>query len=599
MITKELISEIKSKINDNHKQAVTGDILQGVLVDMVKSLCEVYPQTYTEEQKAQARMNIDALSNHNGEITKEKLSIEVQAILNDVANKQNISDAALATIAKTIVGAINEVYKGGLEDASIATSKIEDGAITEPKLDADLVNVITSAVQPEELASAIATALSSYVAKADIVSTTGSATDKVMSQHGVTEAIDGVTNKVTELEEQINGNIQVITPEFLPNYRYNLQRVVGDELRPFALLASDNCDCVSIEVNGGDKVRIIATPQKSTTYAWTLTSRITSSNSVIVKAIPNIGVAVDEVIDIVEDGILYVVCKIGSPRLLEISRKVDGGLKEEVSKIKTELGKVAPIYGKKVLFIGDSICAANEVDKILGGTDGGWAKRIGESYELIYVNDAAGGQVVTENLYNQSGALRRSILTKFNVNHSKLPDAEYTIFDIGTNDADVIGYIVETKSDGTIGLKDKADYPSAFGTWNYSDFSGEYDTNTFCGALEKYIHKTLTTYKGMKFGYIVAPKMALPQYSSYAPLRFANRKAYYDVAVAICKKWGVPVLNLWEDCWTNPFLSEHYDTTKTAAENISAGKYYLDGQHPTPTCYEYISPIIARWMESL
>ena len=217
MITNELISEIKSKINDNNKQAITGGLLQGVLVDMVKSLCEVYPQTYTDEEKAQARANIDALSNYDGEITKEKLSVEVQAILNDVANKQNINDASLATIAKTIVGAINEVYKGGLKDASIATSKIKDGAITEdklasgavttpkiandavttekvndgaitePKLDTDLLNIITSAVQPTELASAIATALTSYVAKADIVATTGSATDKVMSQKAVTD----------------------------------------------------------------------------------------------------------------------------------------------------------------------------------------------------------------------------------------------------------------------------------------------------------------------------------------------------------------------------------------------------------------------------
>lgn len=38
MITNELISEIKSKINDNRKQAVTGGILQGVLVDMVNDL---------------------------------------------------------------------------------------------------------------------------------------------------------------------------------------------------------------------------------------------------------------------------------------------------------------------------------------------------------------------------------------------------------------------------------------------------------------------------------------------------------------------------------------------------------------------------------
>ena len=184
----EKLKEVIAKqIKENGRREITGPVLQAVLMAMVDILGEVYPQTYTDEQKAQARANIDALSNHNGEITKEKLSIEVQAILNDVANKQNITDESLATIAKTIVGAINEVYKGGLKDASIATSKIEDGAITEPKLDTDLVNVITSAVQPAELASAIATALASYVAKSDILDTTGSATDKVMSQKAVTD----------------------------------------------------------------------------------------------------------------------------------------------------------------------------------------------------------------------------------------------------------------------------------------------------------------------------------------------------------------------------------------------------------------------------
>ena len=178
---------IAKVIKENGRGEITGPVLQMVLMAMVDSLGEVYPQTYTEEQKAQARANIDALSDHNGEITKEKLSAEVQAILDDVANKQNITDESLATIAKSIVGAINEVYNGGLKDASIATSKIEDGAITEPKLDTALVNVITSAVQPAELASAIATALASYVAKADILDTTGSATDKVMSQKAVTD----------------------------------------------------------------------------------------------------------------------------------------------------------------------------------------------------------------------------------------------------------------------------------------------------------------------------------------------------------------------------------------------------------------------------
>ena len=105
----ELKQRIAAVIKSNGNQEITGSILQAVLMAMVDSLGEVYSHTYTDEEKAQARANIDALSNHNGEITKEKLSAEVQAILEDVPNKQNISDATLATQAKTIVGAINEL----------------------------------------------------------------------------------------------------------------------------------------------------------------------------------------------------------------------------------------------------------------------------------------------------------------------------------------------------------------------------------------------------------------------------------------------------------------------------------------------------------
>lgn len=101
---------IAKKIKENGRGEITGPILQAVLMAMVDSLGEVYPQTYTDEQKAQARANIDALSNYDGAITKEKLSAEVQAILADVPKKQNITDATLATNAKTIVGAINELF---------------------------------------------------------------------------------------------------------------------------------------------------------------------------------------------------------------------------------------------------------------------------------------------------------------------------------------------------------------------------------------------------------------------------------------------------------------------------------------------------------
>lgn len=118
---KELIAKV---IKENGRGEITGPVLQAVLMAMVNSLGEVYPQTYTDEEKAQARANIDALSNYDGEITKEKLSTEVQAILNNVANKQNITDESLDTIAKTIVGAINELFNGGIKDKSIGVGKL-------------------------------------------------------------------------------------------------------------------------------------------------------------------------------------------------------------------------------------------------------------------------------------------------------------------------------------------------------------------------------------------------------------------------------------------------------------------------------------------
>lgn len=111
---------IAKKIKENGRGEITGPVLQAVLMAMVDSLGEVYPQTYTDEQKAQARANIDALSNHNGEITKEKLSAEVQAILNDVANKQNKQDNTLATTSKEVVGAINELFNGGVKKTDLS-----------------------------------------------------------------------------------------------------------------------------------------------------------------------------------------------------------------------------------------------------------------------------------------------------------------------------------------------------------------------------------------------------------------------------------------------------------------------------------------------
>lgn len=135
----EKLKEVIAKqIKENGRGEITGPVLQAVLMAMVDSLGEAYPQTYTDEQKAQARANIDALSNYDGEITEEKLSTEVQAILNDVANKQNKQDNTLATTSKEVVGAINELFNGGVKNNSITTEKLKDQAVEYAKLSASI-----------------------------------------------------------------------------------------------------------------------------------------------------------------------------------------------------------------------------------------------------------------------------------------------------------------------------------------------------------------------------------------------------------------------------------------------------------------------------
>ena len=53
----------------------------------------------------------------NGSITQEMIDASV------LDAKQNITDASLATTTKTIVGAINELFNGGVKDKSIGVGK--------------------------------------------------------------------------------------------------------------------------------------------------------------------------------------------------------------------------------------------------------------------------------------------------------------------------------------------------------------------------------------------------------------------------------------------------------------------------------------------
>ena len=222
-----------------------------------------------------------------------------------------------------------------------------------------------------------------------------------------------------------------------------------------------------------------------------------------------------------------------------------------------------PLYGKRVVFLGDSICE--------GDSESGWAGRIGRENTMLWSNLGIGGSTISTALAGKCICTRPITMTN--------PDL--IIFEGGTNDADRIGKATgETK-------------PANWGTWSESDYgtndAGTYygfNIDTFCGAVDYLCKRLISNYPGTKIGYIAAHKMGTTDATR------ANRGYYIAEAAKICRKWGIPVVDLWNECYLNPMLPALY--TPNGENN-----FYLDGQHLTDRGYDYIVPIITAWMKSL
>ena len=78
-----------------------------------------------------------------------------------------------------------------------------------------------------------------------------------------------------------------------------------------------------------------------------------------------------------------------------------------------------------------------------------------------------------------------------------------------------------------------------------------------------------------------------------------RRRAYFLRAIEVCKKWGIPYIDLWERTPLNPSLKCYYDASLSSDENIALGKAYCDGQHLTPVGYGLITPAIESFIASL
>ena len=230
------------------------------------------------------------------------------------------------------------------------------------------------------------------------------------------------------------------------------------------------------------------------------------------------------------------------------------------------------LRGKTAVFLGDSICAGTttlSTDKEYGWGLGGI---IGNANNMSWKNYGRnGGTVVPIDTVDQE----RWVPYQVDLAAAQYPNADYVIFEGGTNDADV--------------LKD-----SGIGSFSESGYAPTDDSN-FTGAFEMLVLKILNAYPHAKVGYIVAPKMGVS--NDYGSTN--TRRKFFDRAVEVCKKWGIPVLDLWNNNPMNPKLSVYYDSSLTADEANVNGKCYTDGQHLTLAGYNRVTPQIEAFMRNL
>jgi lysophospholipase L1-like esterase len=234
------------------------------------------------------------------------------------------------------------------------------------------------------------------------------------------------------------------------------------------------------------------------------------------------------------------------------------------------------LYKKTIIWNGDSICAGSSAT-------GNWATRIAAKNDMQYKNYAVGGGTVTENLMPcKNGKQRHSVSATLDKMYEEFCDADYVILEGGTNDADLAGSLVRGEK-------------TRIGAFDPLDYSGQYDVLTFCGALESVFYRATKYWMGKNIGFIVAQKMNDQSNDS-----FVNRRLYFDKAVEICRKWGIPCLDLWNGCYLNPNLPFMYDRTKTPDENRQQNTgFYIDGQHLTSYGYDVTADIIESWLKSL
>lgn len=213
--------------------------------------------------------------------------------------------------------------------------------------------------------------------------------------------------------------------------------------------------------------------------------------------------------------------------------------------IDTLSDSINPLYEKKILFDGDSICY---------GTDKtGWASRIGYKNHMDWYNYGVRGGTITAGTYSGDNP-RHWESTDIATMHAAHPDADYVILESCLNDG-FIGLEIGELSNG---------------------YDGPFDYETFSGAVEYMLQQSITLFPNAKIGVIIPHRVN------------SNLKPWHDFVKSACEKWSIPYIDLF------------HDSGLCVNVSAQASIMFSDGvTHLSEAGYDFITPKIEAWIRSL
>lgn len=226
----------------------------------------------------------------------------------------------------------------------------------------------------------------------------------------------------------------------------------------------------------------------------------------------------------------------------------------------------SPLYGKKILYNGDSICES----RTSGITDNGgsYPLLISEKTGCKFENRAIGGGILASQKADGSKP-SRTVVTDI-VNMSS--DADLICLEGGIND-----YW------GNVPLGDFID----------SDYNNELDETTLIGALESIIRQSINKWIGVPICFIIVHKIKSTVYiRNEAGYTFAEA---HDKMVSLLKKYAIPFYDAFECSGLNAYNDVQNESFLTAGASGLP-----DGCHPNKDAYlKYYVPQLIKLFESL